>query len=52
MDTMRLFTAEVEAAVHHNVFHGDPLDALSKHIAGLGDDVTLDLDTDPLDLDV
>lgn len=51
MDTMRLFTAEVDAAVNHNVFHGDPLNALSKYIAELGDDVTLDLETDPLELD-
>lgn len=51
MDTMRLFTAEIDAAVNHNVFHGDPMNALSKYVAALGDDVALDLEIDPLELD-
>lgn len=51
MDTMRMFAAEVDAAQTHNAYHGDVFDAMSKHVADLGDDLDLDLDAELLDLE-
>ena len=49
MDTLKMFEAEIDAALTQNAFHGDPLDALTKQIEGLGDDLWLD--DDEMDLD-
>jgi|GEM_PF-1748982 len=42
MDTVKLFEAELDAALTQNAFHGDPMDALSKQIESMGDDLWLD----------
>ena len=50
MDKIRLFSAEVDAALSHNAFRGDVFDAVSKQVESLCDD--LDLDDDLVELEL